>query len=87
VENDQRSGVGSVHDTFSLPVVRFVDKDGLPTCAANFWEQQVCTFYRTTDYGTNERCAACVGIHLYRRGESGSLIPDVNCPLWDKDER
>ena len=81
--------------TIHLPVVRYWDKAGNPTCAVDFETGDVCTFYRTQRLGTNETCVfAETGSHskyadtMERRDGvqgpgMGTLIPGDWCPVWE----
>ncbi len=42
--------------TIHLPVIRYRDKAGNPTCAADFQTGDVCKFYRTQRLGIGETC-------------------------------
>ena len=76
-------------EVVKIAVSRFRDKNGEPTCAADFAAGLVCRFYVTIGLGQSEKCTACLDerrcfIQLHRRGKSrdGSLIPNYQCPLW-----
>lgn len=78
----------------SLEFERFRDSDGNSTCAYNFHTGEVCEFYRTQRFGSNETCLFApesykgIGETLDRRGEDklGTLIPGEWCPLWKKEK-
>lgn len=82
--------------TIHLPVIRYRDKSGQPTCAADFQTGDVCQFYRTQRMGVGETCLfAETGSYsryadtMKRREGSegpgmGSLIPGKWCPVWKK---
>jgi hypothetical protein len=73
-------------EPFSLHILRFYDKDDLPTCAINFAVGQYCHFYGTKTFGTKEVCMYHSQT-LSRRGDGyGSLIPLDNCPLWSQHD-
>ena len=83
--------VPGVHDTYDLKVVRYVDADGEPTCAADFSKASVCPFYATQRFGQSESCwfadkeRGRYWEPLSRRKDGrGSLIPLEQCPLWKK---
>ena len=81
--------------TIHLPVIRYRDKAGNPTCAADFETGEVCKFYRTQRLGTSETCVfAETGSHskyadtMERRDGvhgpgMGTLIPGDWCPVWE----
>jgi len=84
-------------EQFLLPVIRYRDKAGNPTCAADFNAGRVCTFYATQRFGCDETCLFANKEFRYwmslnrRDGGVGSLIPLASCPLWsgenaDKEE-
>jgi hypothetical protein len=80
-------------ETISIKVSRFRDKNGEPTCAADFAAGLVCRFYVTIGLGQSEKCTACLDdrksfIQLHRRGANrdGSLIPGEKCPLWQGEQ-
>ena len=60
------------------------DASGQPTCAANFETGDICENYRTTHFGTRERCCFDEGQMLKRRGSCGTLIPGDWCPLLSR---
>ncbi len=71
-----------------IPVIRYRDSQGNPTCAKNFPNGEICEFYRTSNFGTNESCGYCE-VKLFRREfdgkpDMGSLIPTPDCPVWAK---
>lgn len=81
--------------TIHLPVIRYRDKAGNPTCAVDFETGDVCQFYRTQRLGTGETCVfAETGAHskfadnMERRDGvqgpgMGTLIPGDWCPVWE----
>ncbi len=82
--------------TIHLPVIRYRDKAGNPTCAADFETGDVCKFYRTQRMGTSDTCVfAETGAHsryadmMQRRNGfggrgTGTLIPGKWCPVWSE---
>ncbi len=72
------------HETVNIPVIRFRDPQGRPTCAVNFETGEHCRFLAVTHMGTREVCAFHVEPEpLYRRDLGlGSLEPCNLCPLW-----
>jgi hypothetical protein len=84
------------HHTIHLPVIRYRDKDGNPTCATDFETGDVCKFYRTQRLGTIETCvfaeaysnskyAAAMERRDSPQGPGmGTLIPGVWCPVWSE---
>jgi hypothetical protein len=76
-------------EKFNLHILRYMDGDGLPTCAADFPSGRVCIFYATQRFGCNETCwfAEKTGKHWHvlrrRKNGEGTLIPDDTfCPVW-----
>lgn len=81
--------------TIHLPVIRYRDQAGNPTCAADFEIGDVCKFYRSQRFGTGETCvfaetgtSAKYAATMSRREGSagpgmGSLIPGDWCPVWE----
>lgn len=77
----------------TIQVTAYRDSKGNPTCAKNFETDQVCLFYRTQRLGCNETCALaeqagkyCQTMSRREKGE-GSLIPLVNCPIWNPNHK
>lgn len=77
----------------TLRVIRYYDTSGNPTCAISFPKLEVCRFYRTQRFGTNETCLFAPYIKNgytetlnRRRNNNGSLIPGVWCPIWKVEE-
>ena len=78
----------------SIPVVRYRDAQGQPTCAIDFPGGKVCEFYRTQRFGFNETCLFAEGAAGARytatmqrrtgkdRDGTGTLIPLATCPVW-----
>jgi hypothetical protein len=73
----------------TIPVVGFLDKNNLPTCAVNFQTGEFCSFYRTQRMGCHETCLFAevgdrgIATMLFRRENGqGSLIPCKECPIW-----
>lgn len=70
---------------------RYIDQNGLPTCACDFPTGEVCKFYRTQRFGCHETCLFAsensYGIYssLKRRNNNGTLIPGDWCPLFPTD--
>ena len=85
--------------TVHLPVVRYRDAAGNPTCAVDFETGDVCQFYRTQRLGTGETCVfAETGTHskyadnMDRRDGvqgpgMGTLIPGAWCPVWPQNDK
>jgi hypothetical protein len=75
-------------ETINLPVVRYRDSDGKPTCKTN---EGVCQFvegpfyHKYSCFWDKPRFAAS-GIEIRNDG-LGSLIPVDKCPLWEGVER
>jgi len=83
-------------EAFLMPVTRYKDKAGNPTCATDFNAGHVCQFYSTQRFGCDETCLFANKEFRYwqslnrRDGGNGSLIPLRSCPLWqgqDYDRR
>lgn len=78
-------------ESATIPVVKYRDDKGRPTCARNFNTGEVCQFYRTQRFGLNDTCLFSDMSGRYWRtmdrydNSFGYLIPLDNCPLW-KDE-
>lgn len=76
-------------ELFNLPITRYRDKSGLPTCAIDFPAGKVCPFYGAQKYGTHETCwYANKNGRLWnpvtrRDNGDGSLRPIETCPLWN----
>ena len=75
-------------ETINLPVIRYRDTDGKPTCKSN---QGTCQFLETKGhllrlcYFDKPSFAA---LPILGRGDGlGSLIPVEACPLWVGVER
>ncbi len=72
-------------EEFSLKVTRYRDKDGQPTCAADFPTEEICRFYGTKVFGSQEVCMFHDDTLLTRRKKGeGTLIPLRYCPLWEE---
>ena len=81
--------------TIHLPVIRYRDQAGNPTCAADFEIGDVCKFYRTQRLGTGETCVFAETPEGSRYAQSmdrrdgvqgpgmGTLIPGDWCPVWE----
>lgn len=89
MDDKQRLGA---EEPGSLPIVRYRDDDGNPTCAADFQNGRVCIFYRTQKFGCLETCVFA-DVDGWRRmptrrrkGGEGTLVPLPTCPLWSVEE-
>lgn len=72
-------------EIFNFEIIRYRDKEDNPTCARNFYTQDVCVFYRTQRFGTEEVCCLTDNALKRRRKDNmGYLIPGVACPIWKK---
>ena len=71
----------STRSAGAIPVTRFHDHQGLPTCCI-LWgsKPDTCPLLRTTKWGLQETCN-WTDRPLYRRGTDGFLIPDDDCPI------
>jgi len=75
-------------EQFLLPVIRYRDKAGQPTCAVDFSACRVCEFYCAQKFGCAETCLFANKEFRYwqslnrRDNGKGSLIPLACCPLW-----
>jgi len=75
-----------------LPITRYRDEDGQPTCASDFQQGRVCIFYATQKLGCLETCwfADKEGRRWEpmqrRNGGEGTLVPLRTCPLWTNAE-
>jgi hypothetical protein len=75
-------------ETIQLPVIRYRDDDGKPTCMSRAGQ---CQFLQWSHFGTQYHCFwAKHGSdqEIYARGDDrrGSLIPINECPLWEGEE-
>ena len=74
-----------------IEVVFYRDSENNPTCAIDFNKGEVCKFYRTQRFGTNETCVFSDQNGKYaqtlnrRKDGLGTLIPCENCPIWNKN--
>lgn len=77
----------------SIPIVRYRDKDGNPTCAVDFPAGKVCVFCATQKFGCSETCLFADKdgqrwAEMQRRdGGYGTLIPLQTCPIWQGQEK
>ena len=76
-------------EIISLPVKRYKDDQGNPTCAVDFETGEVCQFYITQRFGCHEGCLLSEQHKgpfqaMHRRGNDGggTLIPLKDCPVW-----
>jgi len=69
-------------ETVTTTHLRYRDRDGEPTCAADFLSHEVCEYYATSHFGTHEHCVLEANVQLVRRKLLGTLIPGYWCPLW-----
>ena len=70
-----------------ISITRYRDKNMEETCASDFTNGDVCVFYRTAKFGTDETCLFLEYQNnkktLERRGNGeGSLVPFEGCPVW-----
>lgn len=71
-----------IDETITIPITRYRDEDGHPTCAANFTKGRFCRFLLTRKLGLVEVCGLS-GKDLPRREEGAmSLKPVDECPVW-----
>jgi hypothetical protein len=85
--------------TIHLPVFRYRDQAGNPTCAADFEIGDVCKFYRTQRMGCGETCVFAETREGSRYAQSmdrrdgvqgpgmGTLIPGAWCPVWPQNDK
>lgn len=75
-------------EKFNLAIDRYYNDDGQPCCAKSFPNGEVCPFYRTKHFGTQETCVFLNSDEfLYRRTVGfDTLIPHKNCPIWPEQE-
>jgi hypothetical protein len=89
MSNDQLASM-EIH---LVPLVRYRDHEGNPTCATDFPDGRVCIFYATQKFGCAETCwfAEKNGSRWRalerRRAGYGTLIPLSTCPLWPDSRR
>lgn len=83
-------------ETVNLPVIRYRDGNGKPTCIADLSAGDACTFLQSSHFGTKYHCfwdrpnpTPPRPPQIFTRGDSGrgSLIPVEDCPLWEGVER
>ena len=70
-----------------LDITRYRDPEGNPTCAGHFQTGEVCTFYCTAVFGTQETCVFSKAHETLGRRldtKTGSLIPLPQCPVWNR---
>lgn len=80
----------------SIKVIAYFDNSKKPTCATDFRAGDVCQFYRTQRYGSNETCVFAPESEISWKGMlpsmrrrkdksgkdgNGTLIPGKWCPL------
>lgn len=77
-----------IREAVNLPVMRYRDSDGNPTCIADARNGSYCPFLTTSGFGTREHCFWLEGSvksrpQLERRNRGyGTTIPHKECPLW-----
>jgi hypothetical protein len=75
-------------ETVNLPVIRYRDTDGKPTCLSN---QGACQFLETRGhllYLCYLDKPSFAALPIRGRGDgTGSMIPIDKCPLWEGEER
>ena len=72
-------------EEIAIKIIRYRDKNNLPTCAINFQTGETCQFLGTAKFGSIEKCILTYR-DLFRRNKGmGTLIPDPACPLWRDD--
>ena len=84
----KKAGLGTVEEIL-LPMPRFRDSKGKPTCAASFEKRgHFCQFISLAKLGTVEFCTA-MGDRLYRDGDDGGgyLQPHADCPIWEDGKK
>jgi hypothetical protein len=69
-------------ETVTIPVTRYRDEQGRPTCAADFNAGRVCAFLRSRVFCCDGLCTLRSETVLTRVGDDGTLAPLDNCPLW-----
>ena len=72
----------SVYVEGSLKTRKWQDKDGNPTCAADFNAGSVCRFYGTSHLGLWEVCLPTTKRIQRMDIDSWSTIPVEGCPVW-----
>lgn len=75
-------------ETVNLPVIRYRDTDGKPTCLSN---QGRCQFLEARGHLIH-LCyldkPSFAALPIRGRGDgTGSMIPVESCPLWKGEER
>lgn len=70
-------------ETVNVPMQRFRDSNGEPTCLT---ESGACKFLRAIRIGSTEICAIIGSGNLRRRSKgNGTIIPHGECPIWSVD--
>lgn len=72
-------------ETRTIIVYAYRDKDGNPTCAADFNADLVCRFYGTSHLGLREVCLPTTKQIQRRAIDSWSTIPVEGCPVWSEE--
>ena len=74
-------------ETRTIHVQAYRDKDGNPTCAADFPQGHVCQFLGVRKFGTQDTCLA-KNTDVFRRVSwplYGFLVPVEGCPVWREE--
>lgn len=81
-------------ETFQMPIERYRDNAGNPTCAFDFPNGEFCKFLASQRFGTYETCLLAppgqkgLNYPVWRRESGkGTLIPGDWCPIWTKEEK
>jgi len=71
-------------ETKELQVRVYRSPEGVPTCARDFEDGEVCVFLQTARMGKLEVCALQTGVDALLRSPRGTgwLVPHCKCPLW-----
>lgn len=80
----------------TIEVYRYRDHKGRPTCAANFFESEICDFLLQSKLGTRNHCIFDANhdsktgfndIGHYNEDFRESLKPCESCPVWHNNIR
>ena len=76
--------------TITITLTRYRGADGQPCCIGDTSTGDSCKYFGTRSFGGVELCCYdwAEPVKLYRRGylDMGTLIPQVDCPVWEDQE-
>lgn len=85
--------VEDIEVQISIPVKRYRTDAGVPTCARNFSESQVCPFLAILPFNPGGSCGLVSStadkklpgyVAFVEPSESGFLAPHKDCPIWNE---